>query len=79
MVDGRASGQGVGRALGEEALAWARASGFRAKQFNAVVATHTGAVALWSSLGCAIVGTVPEACRHPTEGYVGLHVMHRRL
>ena len=79
MVDGRASGQGVGRALGEEALAWARANGFRAMQFSAVVATNTRAVALWRSLGFAIIGTVPEAFRHSTEGYVGLHVMHRRL
>jgi L-amino acid N-acyltransferase YncA len=79
MVDGRASGQGVGRALGEEALVWARTSGFRAMQFNAVVATNTRAVALWRSLGFEIIGTVPEAFRHPTDGYVGLHVMYRRL
>jgi L-amino acid N-acyltransferase YncA len=79
MVDGRASGQGVGRALGEEALAWARVSGFRAMQFNAVVATNTRAVALWRSLGFEIIGTVPEAFSHPTDGYVGLHVMYRRL
>jgi len=79
MVDGRASGRGVGRALGEEALVWARASGFRAMQFNAVVATNTRAVALWRSLGFEIIGTVPEAFRHPTDGYVGLHVMYRRL
>ncbi len=79
MVDPRASGQGVGRALGEEALAWARAGGFRAMQFNAVVETNAGAVALWSSLGFEIIGTVPEAFRHPTGGYVGLHVMYRRL
>src|SRR4051794_21522413 len=79
MVDPRASGHGVGRALGEDALAWARAGGFRAMQFNAVVETNTRAVALWSSLGFEIIGTVPEAFRHPTDGYVGLHVMYRRL
>jgi L-amino acid N-acyltransferase YncA len=79
MVDPRAAGKGVGRALGEDALAWARAQGFRAIQFNAVVATNARAVALWRSLGFEIVGTVPEAFAHPTEGYVGLHVMYRRL
>jgi L-amino acid N-acyltransferase YncA len=56
MVDPRGSGRGVGRALGEEALVWARASGFRAIQFNAVVATNTRAVALWRSLGFEIIG-----------------------
>jgi L-amino acid N-acyltransferase YncA len=79
MVDPRASGQGVGRALGEDAIAWARASGFHAMQFNAVVETNTRAVRLWRSLGFEIIGTVPDAFRHPTEGYVGLHVMYRRL
>jgi L-amino acid N-acyltransferase YncA len=79
MVDPTASGRGIGRALGEEALTWARTNGFRAMQFNAVVATNTRAVALWRSLGFEIIGTVPEAFRHPTEGYVGLHVMYRRL
>jgi ribosomal protein S18 acetylase RimI-like enzyme len=79
MVDPGASGQGVGRALEEDALAWARASGFRAMQFNAVVKTNTRAVGLWRSLGFEIVGTVREAFRHPTDGYVGRHVMYRRL
>jgi GNAT superfamily N-acetyltransferase len=79
MVDPAGAGQGIGHALGEDALAWARASGFHAMQFNAVVETNTRAVALWRSLGFEIIGTVPEAFRHPTDGYVGLHVMYRRL
>ena len=79
MVDPSAAGQGVGRALGEEALAWAKASGFHAMQFNAVVETNTRAVDLWRSLGFEIIGTVPQAFQHPVEGYVGLHVMYRRL
>jgi len=79
MVDPRAAGRGVGRALGEEVLAWARRRGFRAAQFNAVVETNAAAVALWRSLGFEIIGTAPEAFLHPTEGYVGLHIMYRRL
>jgi len=79
MVDPTATGQGVGRALGEHALAWARGEGYRAMQFNAVVETNTRAVALWRSLGFEVIGTVPEAFLHPTRGYVGLHVMHRRI
>jgi L-amino acid N-acyltransferase YncA len=79
MVDPAASGRGVGRALAEDMIAWARASGFRAIQFNAVVETNAPAVALWRSLGFEVLGTVPEAFHHPRQGYVGLHVMHRRL
>lgn len=48
-------------------------------QFNAVVETNVGAVALWRSLGFGVIGTLPEGFLHPTEGYVGLHIMHRRL
>jgi GNAT superfamily N-acetyltransferase len=77
MVDPDRAGRGAGRALGEDMIAWARASGFRAIQFNAVVETNAPAVALWRSLGFAVVGTVPEAFHHPTYGFVGLHVMHR--
>jgi GNAT superfamily N-acetyltransferase len=79
MVAPEHSGQGVGRALGEYALEWARAEGYRAMQFNAVVETNTPAVALWRSLGFEVVGTLPEGFRHPVKGYVGLHIMHRRL
>ncbi len=51
MVDPGHGGQGVGRTLGEHVIEWARESGFRAIQFNAVVETNAPAVALWRSLG----------------------------
>lgn len=79
MVDPEARGAGVGRALGVEAIRWAREAGFAAMQFNAVVETNAAAVRLWQSLGFVIVGTVPEAFEHRTRGRVGLHVMHRTL
>jgi L-amino acid N-acyltransferase YncA len=79
MVAEDARGRGVGRALGEDAIAWAAVAGFRSMQFNAVVESNAAAVALWRSLGFAIVGTVPEAFRSPAHGYVGLHVMLRTL
>jgi L-amino acid N-acyltransferase YncA len=79
MVDPQYGGRGVGRALGEHVLAWARAEGYRAMQFNAVVETNTGAVALWKSLGFKIMATLPEGFLHPTKGYVGLHIMYQQL
>ena len=79
MVDPRSARRGIGRALGEHALEWARAEGYRAMQFNAVVETNTRAVALWRSLGFEVMTTLPEAFEHPVHGYVGLHVMYRRL
>ncbi|WP_201305135.1 GNAT family N-acetyltransferase [Streptomyces sp. GS7] len=79
MVDPRYRRRGTGRALGEHVLAWARAEGYRAMQFNAVVETNTGAVALWRSLGFTIMTTLPEGFHHPTQGYVGLHIMYQQL
>lgn len=79
MVDPDNQAHGVGRALGRYVVDWARASGFRSIQFNAVVETNTAAVHLWQSLGFEILATVPEAFDHPEHGLVGLHVMFLRL
>ena len=79
MVASNARSRGVGRALGEYALNWAREQGYAAMQFNAVVESNHVAVRLWQSLGFRIIRTVPEAFEHPTLGRVGLHVMYRRL
>ncbi|ACU76212.1 GCN5-related N-acetyltransferase [Catenulispora acidiphila DSM 44928] len=79
MVDPAAAGRGVGRALGEYTLAWAREQGYRAMQFNAVVESNARAVHLWRSIGFEIIGTVPEAFLSRAHGYVGIHVMHQKL
>ncbi|HET7820112.1 MAG TPA: GNAT family N-acetyltransferase [Ornithinibacter sp.] len=79
MVADAARGQGVGRALGEWVLDWAREQGYAAMQFNAVVETNLAAVHLWHDLGFEVVGTVPEAFDSAMHGRVGLHVMHRHL
>jgi L-amino acid N-acyltransferase YncA len=79
MVAPEHAGRGVGRRLGEHVLEQARADGFRSMQFNAVVESNTGAVHLWRSLGFEVLTTVPEAFDHPADGYVGLHIMYRRL
>ncbi|WP_393053491.1 GNAT family N-acetyltransferase [Streptomyces sp. LN549] len=79
MVDPRHSGKGVGRALCEYTIDWARTAGFRAMQFNAVVEGNTAAVGLYRSLGFQVLGTLPEGFNHPKKGFVGLHIMHRPL
>lgn len=79
VVSSEARGRGVGRTLGEAVIARAAADGYRAMQFNAVVEANHAAVRLWRALGFRIVATVPEAFDHPTQGLVGLHVMHRML
>ncbi|MEU6683160.1 GNAT family N-acetyltransferase [Streptomyces sp. NPDC046832] len=78
MVDPGKGGRGYGRALAEHLLTEAGTAGFRGMVFNAVVETNP-AVALWTSLGFTILGTVPEAFDHPRHGLVGLHIMYRAL
>jgi len=79
MVAPSAAGRGVGRALANRAMEVAAADGYLAMQFNAVVETNASAIRLWESLGFTIIGTVPEAFRHPQHRLVGLHIMHRFL
>lgn len=75
----RAAGRGVGAAMCAHSIELARALGFRAMQFNFVVTTNGGAVRLWERFGFAIVGRLPGAFLHPTQGYVDALVMYRRL
>ena len=57
----------------------ARARGFRAMQFNCVVSTNTRAIRLWEANGFAVVGRLPGAFAHPTQGFVDALVLYRRL
>jgi ribosomal protein S18 acetylase RimI-like enzyme len=74
-----ATGRGIARAMCRHSLALAQARGFRAMQFNFVVATNQRAIVLWTKLGFAIVGTLPAAFQHPKLGLVDAYVMYRPL
>ena len=79
VTGAEAQGQGIARAMIAHALETARAMGFRAMQFNCVVETNTRAVALWQRNGFEVVGRLPDAFRHPKQGYVDALVMYRML
>jgi L-amino acid N-acyltransferase YncA len=79
MVAERARGRGVGRIMGEHSLVEARRLGYHAMQYNFVVATNTGALALWQKLGFEVVGRLPGAFRHPRLGPVDALVLYRVL
>jgi ribosomal protein S18 acetylase RimI-like enzyme len=74
-----ARGQGIARAMCLHSIETARRQGYLAMQFNFVVASNAGAVALWKSLGFEVVGRVPQAFRHPALGLVDALVMYRAL
>ena len=79
MTYATATGRGVARRMCEHSLGHARSRGYRAMQFNSVVSTNERAVRLWQLLGFQIVGRLPEAFRHPTDGYVDALVMYQLL
>lgn len=79
MVSATARGRGIGRALVQDALAWAVSNGFAGMQFNAVVEGNEAAETLYANLGFVTVGTLPGAFESPTRGRVGLHVLYRSL
>lgn len=79
VTDPAARGRGVARAMLDHALETARATGFRAMQFNFVVSTNTRAVALWERAGFDVVGRLPQAFLHPEKGYVEALVMYKTL
>ena len=79
VVAPSAEGRGIASAMCEHSQAQAVAMGFRAMQFNLVVATNERAVRLWRKLGFAIVGTLPGAFRHQRLGFVDALVMYKQL
>jgi ribosomal protein S18 acetylase RimI-like enzyme len=74
-----ARGKGVARAMCTHSLEHAKKRGFRAMQFNFVVASNERAVELWKSLGFETVGRLPGAFLHPVKGYTDAYVMYRLL
>ena len=79
MVAPEARGRGLGEALCRHSLDTARALGFRAMQFNAVVSTNPRAIALWQRCGFCDRGHGAARLPPPREGLVDIHVMHRLL
>ena len=79
VVDVAARGKGLAAQMCEFSQVEAIRLGFSSMQYNLVVATNTGAVALWQRQGFEIVGTVPKAFQHATKGLVAAHVMYKEL
>jgi len=79
IVGKAARRRGLGRALCTHSMDEARRRGFRSMQFNLVVSTNEGAVALWKDMGFAVIGTVPGGFKHRVHGYVDALIMYQNL
>lgn len=74
-----AQGKGIARTMLADSFDRARAAGFRAMQYNFVISTNTRAVDTWTRAGFDVVGRLPGAYRHPSQGYVDALVLFRAL
>ena len=79
MVLPAARGRGIARAMAMDSFARAKADGYRAMQFNLVIATNAAALHLWRSVGMEDVGRLREAFRLPDGTFVDALVMYRLL
>ncbi|HYL04334.1 MAG TPA: N-acetyltransferase [Steroidobacteraceae bacterium] len=79
VVAAQAQGRGIAARMCEHSQGQALALGFRAMQFNFVVATNTRAIRLWERLGFSVVGRLPGAFNHQQLGYVDALVMFKQL
>lgn len=79
VVDPDAQGNGIAAMMCEHSQRLAVEMGFKAMQFNLVVASNERAVRLWQHLGFSIVGKLPGAYDHSRLGYVDAFVMYKTL
>lgn len=78
-IAGHARRKGYAVELCLQSQEQARAMGFQAMKFNLVVAANEGAVKAWRKAGMDIIGTIPNAFRHPQLGLVDAYIMYKAL
>lgn len=79
IVSPEASGRGLASAMCVHSLDQASQLGFRAMQFNLVVATNEAAIHIWRKHGFVEVGRLSGAYRSASRGYVDALVMYKSL
>jgi L-amino acid N-acyltransferase YncA len=79
MVSPDAAGKGIGTLLGTYALQEAKRLGYRAMQFNLVVASNHASIKIWQKLGFETLGIIPEAFAHPDDGLTDALIMYKKL
>ena len=79
IVSEKARGKGIAASMCQHSQKQAVKLGFRAMQYNLVVATNEGAIALWKKLGFQVVGTLLNAFNSRKDGFVDALVMYKEL
>jgi len=79
MTSAAFQGRGLAGEMCVHSMQMARERGFRAMQFNFVVASNQGALRLWLKHGFREVGHIPQAFEHPRLGLQDALVLWRPL
>lgn len=79
MVSAEFRGQGLGKHLVDHSLEQAKLHGYTGMRINMVVSTNAAALRVCQACGFEIIGTVPQAFRHPVRGLVDTHIMFHGL
>ena len=79
IVSESARGKGVATSMCEHSQEVAIKLGFKAMQYNLVVSTNEGAIRLWKKLGFLVIGTLPNAFKSKSLGYVDALIMYKEL
>jgi len=79
IVAEHARNRGIASEMCQHSQVEAVARGFRAMQYNLVVATNQAAVSLWKKHGFEVTGTLRKAFRHQRLGFVDALVMYKQL
>jgi L-amino acid N-acyltransferase YncA len=79
IVAPESRGKGIATQMCEHSQSEALARGYRAMQFDLVVATNVASYRLWTKMGFETVGRLAGAFNHSEHGYVDAYVMYKVL
>lgn len=79
MVNPEFERLGIGKAMGKFSIVEAKRLGYQAMQFNIVMKSNVGAVALWKKLGFQVIGEIPDAFQHQELGLTNALIMYQKL
>lgn len=78
-VDSSQRGKGIGRKIVTHCLDKCAELGFKLLQFNAVVASNAGAIALYEDMGFTRLGTVEGGYRHNNGEFEDIILFYKKV
>ncbi len=79
IVAPESRGKGIATQMCEHSQAEALTRGYRAMQYNLVVATNDVGYRLWTKLGFETIGRLKGAFNHREHGYVDAYIKYKTL